>query len=244
MIRYFPNSDHLFDPFISFLTQPYVPWVLTVLIAGWAFCTWLFFRVIRLGPAFKAVRTAQTIFGEARDAAEFAEKFESMSERVSRIRIFGTVWSRFAQELLLPELSGERIKTPVKASAVFNRNALLHEAGINMRFYQAMPNYLLGVGLLCTFLGLFCRAARGGRPGFACRQSRGNGCYSSYASANCIVQQRPQDEVEGAPYCAKQRLYESFALLLLIGSLIALIGQALTPDALDRQLQYHAKISD
>ena len=60
---------------------------------------------------------------------------------------------------------------------------------------------------------------------------------------NRFLEQRLQDEIEGLLHCAEQCLYAIFGLLLLIGSLIALIGQALIPDAKNRQLQYHAKIS-
>jgi hypothetical protein len=155
MTAYFADLDRLLDPLIGFLTQAYVPWLLTLGIVAWTLCIWLVFRTIRLGPAFRALRQAVNIIREAKDATEFAEKFESVSERIDQIRVVGPVWSKFTKELLLPDQQGERIKTPVKASALFNPDLLLHQAGINMRFFQAMPNYLVGVGLLCTFLGLF-----------------------------------------------------------------------------------------
>jgi len=56
--------------------------------------------------------------------------------------------------LLFPgiEDDAERIRNTEKPTGFFNRNSLL--GGLNVRFYNALPNILTGSGIMFTFIGL------------------------------------------------------------------------------------------
>lgn len=69
----------------------------------------------------------------------------------------GHAWDEFAETLIRPDpnrpADGGIVRNTVRPSAYFNVQATV-EAGFHLPFWQALPNYFVGFGLLCTFLGL------------------------------------------------------------------------------------------
>lgn len=69
----------------------------------------------------------------------------------------GHVWAEFADTLIRPDpnrpADGGVVRNTVRPSSYFNVQATV-EAGFHLPFWQALPNYFVGFGLLCTFLGL------------------------------------------------------------------------------------------
>jgi hypothetical protein len=92
---------------------------------------------------------------ETRSTVEgFAAEFEDFDAVMRKHDILAHSWSEFRKTLILPA-SGERlvIKNVVDASAFFNVSSILG-GRVNLRFYREVPNYLPGLGILGTFLGL------------------------------------------------------------------------------------------
>lgn len=69
----------------------------------------------------------------------------------------GHAWDEFAETLIRPDpnrpADGGIVRNTVRPSSYFNVQATV-EAGFHLPFWQALPNYFVGFGLLCTFLGL------------------------------------------------------------------------------------------
>ncbi|MBU0791592.1 MAG: anti-phage defense protein ZorA [Gammaproteobacteria bacterium] len=69
----------------------------------------------------------------------------------------GHAWEEFAETLIRPDpnrpADGGVVRNTVRPAAYFNLQATV-EAGFHLPFWQALPNYFVGFGLLCTFLGL------------------------------------------------------------------------------------------
>lgn len=88
----------------------------------------------------------------------FAENREEFSAKISTEHApLEHAWSEFGETLIYPEPSragdGGVLRNTVRPSAYFNVQATV-EAGFHLPFWQALPNYFVGFGLLCTFLGL------------------------------------------------------------------------------------------
>lgn len=65
--------------------------------------------------------------------------------------VLGPLWDRYRRSFIA--LSGPREKTDSAAAIYFNDREIL--AGrINLRYWMAVPNFLIGMGILGTFIGL------------------------------------------------------------------------------------------
>lgn len=110
----------------------------------------------KLMPVEAGMEQAITILmKETRSTEEgFAAEFEDFDAVMRKHDFLAHSWSEFRKTLILPA-SGERlvIKNVVDASAFFNVSSILG-GRVNLRFYREVPNYLPGLGILGTFLGL------------------------------------------------------------------------------------------
>lgn len=83
------------------------------------------------------------------------ENFEVLNQSLSENEILGHLWSEFDETLVKTktEEGEEKVFNTIDANHFFNDNTLI-EPRINLRFYNALPGYLTGLGILGTFLGL------------------------------------------------------------------------------------------
>jgi len=140
------------DVFFGWVSLPWVPWVLSGLIAGWALWHWLHFSR-KMRKPFRSLRRARSILEAVGTPSKFAANYENVREKLDQDPVLGHSWREFTGTLLLPESEGEQVRSTVRPSNYFNEQ-LLTSAGVNLSFYQAIPNLLVGIGLLFTFLGL------------------------------------------------------------------------------------------
>lgn len=87
------------------------------------------------------------------DAAGFATGFEGLREELARDRLLGRTWQEYAETLLVPRDPARIVRSTSRPSAWFNLD-LYRCVGIDLRYHAALPNLLVGAGLLFTFLGL------------------------------------------------------------------------------------------
>jgi ABC-type transporter Mla subunit MlaD len=136
----------------AFIIQWWVP--VTLFFGIILFGVWQWFRLKR---AFRRVlwdiRAARGLIESCANAEEFAARYETISERLSADRTLSHTWREFSETLIPPDGPNHRVRNTSRPDNYFHAD-LLNTAGINMRFYQALPNYLVGVGLLFTFIGL------------------------------------------------------------------------------------------
>lgn len=83
-----------------------------------------------------------------------AENFDYIDKEIREIPNMEHAWHEFTETLLFPSMedSEEKIRNTKKPSAYFNNNSLL--SGLNIRFYNVLPNILTGSGIMFTFIGL------------------------------------------------------------------------------------------
>lgn len=92
-----------------------------------------------------------------RNKESFPEHYYEFSEWMSNSRYLKDCWREFEETLLIPgdDFDGDKeviLNTHLTSTHFNQRNILWHY--INMRFYNALPNILTGLGIIGTFVGL------------------------------------------------------------------------------------------
>ncbi|MFC7333804.1 hypothetical protein [Rhodocista pekingensis] len=132
-------------------------WVIgSVLVGLCAWAIWSGTRFIRATLRFrKALAGARATVRQSSDAVSFAERYGEIDTALAEDPVLGERWCEFRNSLLLPRQAGQPVRTTVRPKTWFDVG-LLHSmpGGINLRYHTAMPNLLVGAGLLFTFLGL------------------------------------------------------------------------------------------
>lgn len=141
-----------FDQIFQAVVQPWVAPVLAVALLLWALVTFFQFRH-ELSAPYESVLNAAKLIGKTDGAAGFARDFETLNEKLSADPVLGEAWREFDDTLLKPEDGRMQVLSTSRAMDFFNEEALLGPR-LHMGYFQAVPNYLVGAGLLFTFVGL------------------------------------------------------------------------------------------
>lgn len=89
------------------------------------------------------------------DAAGFAADYETIAAALAADRVLGSRWTEFATTLLPPPIPNRPVRTSRRPDEWFDLGLLrAQEIAVDARYHAAMPNLLVGAGLLFTFLGL------------------------------------------------------------------------------------------
>ena len=153
----FGDSSQLLALFELFKT-PDIAISLTVAILIAAFLTGLIFAWqswLRRSPINALI---DWLDSRAPGQLEMASNLDDFARQIPAVHApLGHAWEEFAETLIRPDPNrpedGESVRNTVRPSAYFNVQATV-EAGFHLPFLQALPNYFVGFGLLCTFLGL------------------------------------------------------------------------------------------
>jgi len=140
------------EALFALLAHPVLPWVLSGAIVAAAFGLWLRF-VHRLAPLEQALRRAVALVEEAQGKTGFRQRLAALSRELARDPLLGPSWSAFAATLR-PAPGGEEAIGYLHRPRDHFDERLIQAAGINVRFYQTLPQLLVGVGLFFTFVGL------------------------------------------------------------------------------------------
>jgi len=117
------------------------------LVAGWRF--WNGTR--RFAVAFD--KACATLKATPSRSVDFAAQYEEANETLRDAQVIGPAWKDWAATLLTPSIENRPVQSTIRPGEYFGLD-LLRECQINPRLHAAMPNLLVGVGLLLTFLGL------------------------------------------------------------------------------------------
>ncbi len=138
----------------SIVSQPWAVWAF-----GGALTIWAFWSGGHLWKHTQQVTTAlgslTSVLRKAPDALAFARDFETINDEMARHAILGGRWRDFAASLVMPRSTARPIRATARASLWFDTGILrAGKNGLNLRYHNALPNLLVGAGLLFTFLGL------------------------------------------------------------------------------------------
>jgi ABC-type transporter Mla subunit MlaD len=136
------------------IVNPITVWCVVGFLALWAGASAFRFSLgtFRLD---RALVQAQERLAQANSPLKFAADFESIRVDLCASPILGERWREFCETLVLPDKPGRPVRSTWRASDYFNLLLFrMPGVGIDLRYQAALPNLLVGAGLLFTFLGL------------------------------------------------------------------------------------------
>jgi hypothetical protein len=142
----------MIDLVFGFLALSWVPWTLSGLLIAAALLIWLDFRR-RLRPVLDGLEEALRVVEGAASAGALHDRFSAIDQRLASNAVIGDAWRAFVRTLV-PVPGQDGVLGATRRPREDLNEGILTGAGINLRFYTAVPNYLVGLGLLFTFMGL------------------------------------------------------------------------------------------
>lgn len=88
-----------------------------------------------------------------RQAREFTASFEAIGTSLQDAKIVGPAWRDWSATVITPDAVGIPVRSTSRPYTYFSLD-LLRYCRINPRLHASMPNLLVGLGLLLTFMGL------------------------------------------------------------------------------------------
>src|SRR5690349_5315870 len=143
------NIMHQLGPL---LTNPWAVWSVASALVLWAGLSAvpLLRGTRRLRGAF---RSARAKLEDTPDAAAFAARYEAISAALSITPILGPRWQEWRESLVVPREAGRPVRSTARPASWFDLDLLRADGvGIDPRYHAALPNLLVGAGLLFTFL--------------------------------------------------------------------------------------------
>ena len=137
---------------LAALAGPQLPWILSAAILAGAGLLWLRFRA-RLAPVLEALERAVALIEEAEGPAGFQQRFPTLFKKLAEDPVLGRPWQAFAMTVR-PAPGREDVMGYTRRPQDHFNDSLLTSGGINLRFYNAVPHLLVGLGLFFTFAGL------------------------------------------------------------------------------------------
>ena len=99
----------------------------------------------------EAIRILE-ISSQSSEYKEFFDDFEDLNNKIASIKGLSRVWHKFTESLHFSEYN-RKVYVSHRPGHYFNRDSILGTR-LNLNQYLAFPNYLIGVGLTFTFIGL------------------------------------------------------------------------------------------
>ncbi|WP_316205342.1 anti-phage ZorAB system protein ZorA [Bradyrhizobium sp. SZCCHNS3004] len=125
-----------------------------VVLVLWAFLSG---QSLRRGAKklIRALGEASGLISGSASATDFATNYESISAKIAASPILGPRWREYTESLVFPREGNRPIRATTRAETWFDVGLLrLPTIGVDARYHAALPNLLVGAGLLFTFLGL------------------------------------------------------------------------------------------
>jgi uncharacterized protein YoxC len=127
---------------------------------------WAWWSAVRLRSGTRnvarALATARQRIEEAQNPLGFAVIYERVSAELASAPLLGPRWREYRETLLVPTQPNAPVRATSRAELWFDSAALLRAAGMDVRYHAALPNLLVGAGLLFTFFGLMVALGEAG----------------------------------------------------------------------------------
>ena len=109
----------------------------------------------RIKPLIRSLKLALSTIKDTTDSNSFFNDFTQIDDSLCKNQILCHIWNEFKESLILPSPTTKNslIRKTQDSVFYFNEDSILYNK-INMRLYNALPNYLTGTGILGTFIGL------------------------------------------------------------------------------------------
>ncbi len=139
------------EALFTLLAGESVPWILSAAILAGAFALWLAFRT-RLEPVVAALARARRAVENCEGPAAFRARFARISRELEADPVLGEAWRAWVPTVQPFPGDGDVLAYARRPREHFDQGLLVR--ALNLRFYESVPNLLVGLGLLFTFVGL------------------------------------------------------------------------------------------
>jgi hypothetical protein len=146
------TSRHIRPLFDLFRDENVAP-ALALTILGTALLLCVFFLLDSTFIRMQVRRRTQVV-ARIKGRYEFAEAMPEVEKLMLGTRYLRHSWQKFRETLIEPSFEEEHGPRVVRNTARPQDYFNTAEAGLRFPLYRAMPNLLVGVGLLLTFIGL------------------------------------------------------------------------------------------
>lgn len=139
--------------FLSSAGAPYVFCGILILVFLYALLDgWARLAAVQMGVN-RGIRTVEATASRQ----NFFEQFESVSDQFAKQSTFANAWGEFAKTVII-DGSRQIVRITRRPQEFFSERSLVAPR-INLRLYNAMPGYLISLGLFFTFIGLVAAIA-------------------------------------------------------------------------------------
>ncbi|MBO8132239.1 MAG: hypothetical protein H0Z29_12165 [Candidatus Marinimicrobia bacterium] len=123
-------------------------------IIGFSFWVFVSFGLRQYRPCSKGIEDAKASVDQY-SKGTLTTNFEELNQEMSSNPLIGNLWSEYDKTLVKIKRDDgtEDVFSTIEASYFFNEANIL-ESRINLKFYNAVPGILTGLGILGTFVGL------------------------------------------------------------------------------------------
>ncbi len=122
-------------------------------ILAWGIISALFLRGQMKAPLSSLRGAIARLERQGKTHADFLANYEEISQAFQADYVLGHTWEEFRETLITPTTATQRIRNTTRPELYFNQG-ILARAHVNTRYFDGLSNYLVGAGLLFTFLGL------------------------------------------------------------------------------------------
>lgn len=136
----------------QFLVSPLIPYFFCSIILAIFFYMWLRYSCDEKKLVEHSITKFLEILEKINNRDEFYEQYELISSQFLEEKVFHNSWSEFTETVII-DVDSNRIITTKRPNDYFNEHSII-SPHINLRLLHAVPNYLVGLGLLFTFIGL------------------------------------------------------------------------------------------
>ncbi len=145
-------QQSFFNSICQILILDQVPYIFVLIIVS-AFL----YALIGLGRTSKklinkSISNAIIALNDISDHQDFYEKFEFIKSKFSEDKVLQESWNEFCESVII-DTENQKIIATKRPHEYFNEQSII-SPHINLRQLHAIPNYLIGLGLLFTFIGL------------------------------------------------------------------------------------------
>jgi len=141
-----------FDWIWRLAATPWMPWLLSALILLFAIATWLDFR-LRMARVTRGLDRAIGTVTQVDGPTAFRQRYAAIYEEIAKNPVLGEIWRGYATTIAPMPANDQAIGYTRPPNDALNES-IVARAGINLRYYAAVPNFLVGSGLLFSFIGL------------------------------------------------------------------------------------------
>ena len=142
------------DQLANFITQTWVVYVFVSIILFVAiipFCQAIF-SIKKVNDDLNKASNALKELGNTHKHEEFYNQFETINNKISEISVLRHAWLEFVDSMYFGS-DTKKYYLSHRPHYYFNRDSVLGTR-LNLSQFLAYPNYLIGIGLLFTFIGL------------------------------------------------------------------------------------------